>query len=220
MSRVALLSETVASQVAAGEVIERPASLVKELVENSLDAGAGSIEITIQRGGIALVRVVDDGCGMDRDDALLCLERHATSKIRSGRTSRRSRRSGSAGRRCRASRAFRGSGYRRASRGARRHGGAGQRRENRDGAGRGRRARDGGGGAVVVLQPACPPQVPARGGNRGRARREPTPPAGHCAPGGAVRVYPGWAGRFSAPACRGVAGPHPRPGRARRAPRS
>lgn len=84
MSRVALLSETVASQVAAGEVIERPASLVKELVENSLDAGARSIEITIQRGGIALVRVIDDGCGMDRDDALLCLERHATSKIRTG----------------------------------------------------------------------------------------------------------------------------------------
>lgn len=84
MSRVALLSETVASQVAAGEVIERPASLVKELVENSLDAGARAIEIAIARGGIALVRVTDDGCGMDRDDALLCLERHATSKIRTG----------------------------------------------------------------------------------------------------------------------------------------
>lgn len=84
MSRVALLPDAVASQVAAGEVIERPASLVKELVENSLDAGARSIEITIQRGGIALVRVTDDGCGMDRDDALLCLERHATSKMRTG----------------------------------------------------------------------------------------------------------------------------------------
>ena len=78
------MSEVVASQVAAGEVVERPASIVKELVENSLDAGAGAIEIVIARGGIALVRVVDDGHGMDRDDALLCLERHATSKIRTG----------------------------------------------------------------------------------------------------------------------------------------
>ena len=84
MSRVALLSEVVASQVAAGEVVERPASVVKELVENSLDARATAVEVVIQRGGIALVRVVDDGHGMDRDDALLCLERHATSKIRTG----------------------------------------------------------------------------------------------------------------------------------------
>ena len=75
MSRVALLSEIVASQVAAGEVVERPASVVKELVENSARrAGAQSVEVAIQRGGIALVRVVDDGFGMDRDDALLCLE--------------------------------------------------------------------------------------------------------------------------------------------------
>ncbi len=84
MSRVALLSEIVASQVAAGEVVERPASVVKELVENSLDAGARTIEVVTARGGIALVRVTDDGHGMDRDDALLCLERHATSKIRTG----------------------------------------------------------------------------------------------------------------------------------------
>ncbi len=84
MSRVALLSEIVASQVAAGEVVERPASVVKELVENSLDAKAGVIEVVIGRGGVALVRVTDDGHGMDRDDALLCLERHATSKIRTG----------------------------------------------------------------------------------------------------------------------------------------
>ena len=83
MGRIRLLSETVASQVAAGEVIERPASVVKELVENSLDAGARSIDIAIRRGGISLVRVMDDGCGMDRNDALLSLERHATSKIRS-----------------------------------------------------------------------------------------------------------------------------------------
>ena len=83
MGQIRLLSETVASQVAAGEVVERPASVVKELVENSLDAGARKIDIVIRRGGISLVRVIDDGCGMDRDDALLSLERHATSKIRS-----------------------------------------------------------------------------------------------------------------------------------------
>jgi len=83
MSRIRLLPETVASQVAAGEVVERPASVVKELVENSIDAGAHKIDIFIRRGGMAFVRVIDDGTGMDRDDALLSLERHATSKIRS-----------------------------------------------------------------------------------------------------------------------------------------
>jgi len=83
MSRIRLLPETVASQVAAGEVVERPASVVKELVENSIDAGARKIDILIRRGGISMMRVVDDGYGMDRDDALLSLERHATSKIRS-----------------------------------------------------------------------------------------------------------------------------------------
>jgi DNA mismatch repair protein MutL len=82
MGRIRLLHETVASQVAAGEVVERPASVVKELIENSIDAGARKIDVMIRRGGISLVRVIDDGCGMDRDDALLSLERHATSKIR------------------------------------------------------------------------------------------------------------------------------------------
>jgi DNA mismatch repair protein MutL len=81
MNRVRLLPEQVANQIAAGEVIERPASIVKELVENSLDAGATRITVEIQAGGRSLVRVTDDGGGMNRDDALLCLERHATSKI-------------------------------------------------------------------------------------------------------------------------------------------
>lgn len=81
MGKIRLLSEAVASQVAAGEVVERPASVVKELVENSIDAGARRITIEFIRGGTQLIRVTDDGSGMDREDALLCLERHATSKI-------------------------------------------------------------------------------------------------------------------------------------------
>ncbi len=81
MNRVRLLSDHVANQIAAGEVVERPASVVKELVENSLDANASRITIEIQAGGRSLIRITDDGFGMSRDDALLCLERHATSKI-------------------------------------------------------------------------------------------------------------------------------------------
>jgi DNA mismatch repair protein MutL len=84
MGRIALLPDEVASQVAAGEVVERPASIVKELIENSLDAQASRIEVAVQRGGMSSVCVADNGIGMDRDDALLSLERHATSKIRSG----------------------------------------------------------------------------------------------------------------------------------------
>ncbi len=81
MNRIKLLSEQVANQIAAGEVVERPASVVKELVENSLDADAKKITVEIGAGGRSLVRITDDGFGMSRDDALLALERHATSKI-------------------------------------------------------------------------------------------------------------------------------------------
>src|SRR5256714_8105623 len=81
MNRIRLLPEQVANQIAAGEVVERPASVVKELLENALDARASRVTVEIQAGGRGLIRVTDDGSGMSRDDALLCLERHATSKI-------------------------------------------------------------------------------------------------------------------------------------------
>ncbi len=81
MSRIRVLSDHLANQIAAGEVVERPASVAKELVENSIDAGARRVEVTIEAGGRRLLRVVDDGSGMTRDDAVLAFERHATSKI-------------------------------------------------------------------------------------------------------------------------------------------
>ena len=82
MGRIRVLSDQVANQIAAGEVVDRPASVVKELLENALDAGASRIRVEVEAGGRKLIRVADDGHGMNRDDALLAFERHATSKLR------------------------------------------------------------------------------------------------------------------------------------------
>src|SRR6516165_2814563 len=82
MGRIRVLTDQVANQIAAGEVVDRPASVVKELLENSLDAGATRIRIEVEGGGRKLIRISDNGHGMVRDDALLAFERHATSKLR------------------------------------------------------------------------------------------------------------------------------------------
>src|SRR5271157_6503 len=82
MGRIHVLPEHVANKIAAGEVVERPASVVKELLENALDAGATRIKINIEAGGKKLIQITDNGCGMVRDDAMLAFERHATSKIK------------------------------------------------------------------------------------------------------------------------------------------
>src|SRR5438105_7846074 len=82
MSRIRILPESVANMIAAGEVVERPASVVKELLENALDAGAKTVRIEVEQGGKRMIRVTDDGHGMTHDDALLAFERHATSKLR------------------------------------------------------------------------------------------------------------------------------------------
>ena len=82
MGRIHVLSEHVANKIAAGEVVERPASVVKELIENSIDAGATRIRVNVEAGGKKLIEIVDNGCGMVADDALLAFERHATSKLK------------------------------------------------------------------------------------------------------------------------------------------
>ena len=81
MAKIQILSEETIDKIAAGEVVERPSSVVKELVENSIDAGSTFITVEVERAGSRLIAVTDDGCGMDKEDALLSLEQHGTSKL-------------------------------------------------------------------------------------------------------------------------------------------
>ena len=83
MGKIIVLDELTANQIAAGEVVERPASVAKEMIENSMDAGATSITVEIENGGISLLKIIDNGSGIEKDDMALSFERHATSKIRS-----------------------------------------------------------------------------------------------------------------------------------------
>ena len=83
MSKISVLPDLLINKIAAGEVIERPASVARELVDNSIDAGATRIDVEVLHGGKKLIKVSDNGCGMGRDDAVMCFQRHATSKIKS-----------------------------------------------------------------------------------------------------------------------------------------
>ena len=82
MSVINLLEPQVANLIAAGEVVDRPASAIKEMLENSIDAGASAVTVEIKNGGVSLMRITDNGNGMSKEDALLCIRRHATSKIK------------------------------------------------------------------------------------------------------------------------------------------
>ena len=84
---IQILPGNLANMIAAGEVVQRPASVVKELMENAVDAGAGTITLAVQDAGRTLIQLIDDGCGMSPDDAMVCFERHATSKLSSRKTS-------------------------------------------------------------------------------------------------------------------------------------